>query len=243
MKEKRAVIMGATSGLGREVAKLLLQEGWRIGVAGRREEKLRELQALAPDRVEIEVIDIMQEGAYALLDDLMERVGDVDLYFHSSGIGYQNIDYDWDREKRTIRTNVDGFTRMMLVAYEYFWYRGKGHIAVISSVAGTKGMGAAPSYSASKRFQSTYIDALAQHARLVHANVRFTDIRPGFVATDLLGDKPYPLLMKPEKVARQIVKALHRKKRVAVIDWRYRVLVGFWRLIPRWLWERLPVKN
>jgi short-subunit dehydrogenase len=116
--------------------------------------------------------------------------------------------------------------------------------AVISSIAGTKGLGAAPAYSATKRFQNTYIDALEQLAHIQKLPIRFTDIRPGFVATGLLNDgKHYPMLMHTEKVARHIVCALEKKKRIVVIDWRYRILVALWRLIPPFLWKRLPVRN
>ena len=76
-----------------------------------------------------------------------------------------------------------------------------------------------------------------------HLNIYFTDIRPGFVATDLLKNKKYPMLMQANVVAKYIIKALERKKRVVVIDGRYRILVFFWRMVPRWLWERLPIKN
>lgn len=101
----------------------------------------------------------------------------------------------------------------------------------------------APAYSATKRFQNTYIDALEQLSHLQKLHIHFTDIRPGFVSTALLSDgKPYPMLMRPDTVAQHIVRALERRRRVVVIDARYRVLVGFWRLIPRWLWKRLPIK-
>lgn len=76
-----------------------------------------------------------------------------------------------------------------------------------------------------------------------HLNIHFTDIRPGFVATDLLKSGKFPMLMQANQVAKSIVHALNRKKRVIVIDGRYRVVVFFWRMIPRWLWERLPIKN
>ena len=80
--------------------------------------------------------------------------------------------------------------------------------------------------------------------KVCELNIHFTDIRPGFVATDLLNDgKHYPMLMKTDQVGRDIVRALHRKQRVAIIDGRYRILVFFWRMIPRWIWKRLPVKT
>ena len=74
--------------------------------------------------------------------------------------------------------------------------------------------------------------------------IRITDIRPGFVATALLDDgRRYPMLMRPERVAAQIVKALERGRRRTVIDRRYALMVFGWRLIPEWLWERLPIRN
>ena len=78
---------------------------------------------------------------------------------------------------------------MVNTAFHYFARQGKGHIAVISSIAGTKGLGIAPAYSATKRFQNTYIDALEQLAYMQKKKaIHFTDIRPGFVKTDLLND-------------------------------------------------------
>ena len=241
---KRAIIIGATSGIGQEVARLLLADGWKLGIAGRREENLKAFQAQAPEQIEIQALDITKEGADEELHKLIEKVGGMDLYFHSSGIGRQNKDLTADIEIKTLETNGTGFVRMVTAAFRYFLKQGHGHLAVISSIAGTKGLGTAPSYSATKRFQNTYIDALEQLAHFHKANICFTDIRPGFVATDILnGSKHYPMLMNKEDVAKLIIKGLKKKKRVCIVDWKYRVLVGFWKLIPAWLWKRLPVYN
>ena len=241
---KRAIVIGATSGIGYEVARLLIQDGWTLGIAGRREENLKKLQAEAPERVHIKAIDIKSNDADWKLQTLIEETGGIDLYFHSSGIGFQNKDLNADVKLNTLETNGTGFTRMVGAAFRYFKENGGGHIAVISSIAGTKGLGMAPAYSATKRFQNTYIDALEQLSGIQNLNIRFTDIRPGFVATDLLNDnKHYPMLMKIEDVAKSIVKALYSKRRVAVIDWRYRILVFFWKMIPRFIWKRMKVKN
>jgi short-subunit dehydrogenase len=242
MNGKHAVVVGATSGIGKEVAMRLLSEGWRLGLAGRREQELKELQQLSPDRISIQVLDVTQEDAPELLQQLITQTGGMDLFFLSSGIGYNNVELQTSIELRTIETNAVGFTRMVTAAFHYFEKQNQGHIAVISSIAGTKGMGAAPAYSATKRFQNTYIDALAQLAHIKSLNIRFSDIRPGFVTTALLNDgRKYPMQMKPEWVAAQIVRALNRRKRVVIIDKRYALLVFFWRLIPRWLWERLKI--
>lgn len=241
---KRAIIIGATSGIGQEVAKCLLSEGWHIGIAGRRQSALEAFQRTAPEQIVIEALDVMEEESAEKLNALIRKLGGMDLFLLSSGIGFQNMELNIDVELKTARTNVEGFTRMVDTAFSYFKENGGGHLAVISSIAGTKGLGVAPAYSATKRFQNTYIDALEQLSYLQKLNIRFTDIRPGFVATDLLNDgKNYPMLMKADRVGRLITKALNRKKRVAIIDGRYRVLVFFWRMIPRWIWKRLPVKT
>ena len=241
---KRIVIVGATSGIGLETARLCLREGWRVGAAGRRIEALEALRAEAPDQVETEPLDITREDAPERLKRLIERLGGMDIYLHSSGIGSQNARLRPDIEIETLRTNGEGFVRMVVAAFGYFRSREGGHIAVISSIAGTKGLGAAPAYSATKRMQNTYIDALAQLARMEGCGIRFTDIRPGFVATPLLaGDGHYPMLMPAEKVARSIMQVLRKPHRRVVIDGRFAVLVLFWRLIPAWLWERLTIRK
>ncbi len=240
---KRAVIMGATSGMGQEVASILAGKGWKIGVAGRREEKLKELQQLFPQNIEYQVIDIEKENAPEHLLSLIDKIGGMDLYFHGSGVGWHNGELDLSKELKTVSTNALGFTRMVDSAWHYFRQKGEGHIAVISAIAGVKGLGPAPSYSATKSFDNTYIQALAQLSRSSGLKIRFTDIRPGFVDTPLLDTSKhhYPMLMDQKKVARKIVRAVERKKRVAVIDWRYRILVFFWRLIPNCIWERIKL--
>ena len=239
---KRAIIVGASSGMGLEVAKLLLAEGYTLGVAARREDRLLALKQEAPDRVEVAAIDVTAEDAAARLRELIDRLGGMDLYFHASGIGKQNRTLAEDIELNTVNTNGMGFARMIGEAYRYFAERGEGHIVAITSIAGTKGLGPAPSYSATKAFQNNYLQALEQQANARNLKIRFTDIRPGFVDTDLLkGDFHYPMMLKPQTVARDIVKAIHSKRHIKVIDWKYAILTALWRRIPRPIWRHLKL--
>ena len=234
-KERRAIVIGASSGIGREVAQLLMADGWTVGVAARREERLRELGAAAYRQ-----IDVTDDEAPQQLRELISELGGMDLFFYASGIGKQNRELLPEIEMDTMQTNALGFTRMVGEAYRYFAEQGSGHIAAITSIAGTKGLGPAPSYSATKAMQNVYLQALEQQANARRLDIRFTDIRPGFVDTALLsGDFRYPMMLRPEAVAQSIVRAIRRRRHVWVIDWKYRVLTALWRRIPRCVWRHL----
>ena len=244
MEQRRAIIVGATSGIGLEVAKVLAKKGWLVGIAGRRQELLEQIQQEHQNIVATEQIDVTQSDAPDHLQTLIENLGGMDLYFHSSGIGYQNTELDMERELATVETNAAGMTRMVGAAFHYFEAHPgqKGQIAVISSIAGTKGLGAAPAYSATKRYVNHYLECLTQLChirRLRHISIH--DIRPGFVRTALISGSNYPLQLDAAKVAQQIVKKLEQRRAIITIDWRYRLLVFFWRLIPRWLWVRMRI--
>lgn len=251
--------MGATSGIGQEVAKLLAANGYEVGIAGRREERLVQMAQATPGIVAHRQIDVTKEDAPTELHKLIEELGGMDLYFHSSGIGWENVSLDPDKELKTVETNGVGFVRMVSAAYNWFAEQKadeakqraegdeqrasskerKARIACITSIARTRGLGAAPAYSATKRMQAHYLECLSQQARMRHLNIGITDIRPGFVATDLIAGSHFPLQLKAEDVARTIVRAIEQGREVVTIDWRYRLLVAAWQLIPRWLWVRL----
>ncbi len=175
--------MGATSGIGMEVAKLLAAKGWQVGIAGRRIERLQalisqggitcyqQIDVTSPDAPAqllelidklggMEQIDVTSPDAPAQLLELIDKLGGMDLYFHSSGIGWQNNTLDIEKELKTVETNGLGFTRMVDTAFNRFathhHCNPKARIACITSIAGTKGLGAAPAYSATKRFLNHY---------------------------------------------------------------------------------------
>lgn len=241
---KKCIVIGASSGIGLEVTKLLIAQGYTMGIAARRTQPLEQLKALAPERVVVHAIDVNSDDAPQALLQLIDKVGGVDLMFYAAGVGSQNMNLEPSIEFNTVNTNAMGFTRMIGATYRYMAANGGGHIAVISSIAGTKGLGAAPAYSATKALQNTYLQALEQQSHMRRLGITFTDLRPGFVATPLLGDNPqYPMLLKPERVAREIVTAIEHRRHVWVIDWRWRIATALWRRVPRWLWRLLPVKS
>lgn len=241
MEAKRIVVVGATSGIGLDVARLFISRGWFVGVAGRNTQMLDALKQENSSQVYTAVIDITHSDAPERLSHLIEEMNGMDVYFHSSGIGYNNPQLDETKELDTLRTNGEGFTRMIGAAYRYFRLRKKGQIVAISSVAATRGMGSAPAYSATKRFQMHYLQSIRQLATTDSLHLTVTEIRPGFVDTPLLRDGKYPMLMESKIVAQAIVKAVIRRKRLLTFDWRYRLLVAFWRMIPVRIWEKTRV--
>lgn len=233
----KIVIVGASSGIGLEVARLFIQRGWTVGVAARRLDLLQTIGA-----ADVEQIDVTSADAPEKLMQLVDRLGGMDLFFYASGIGKQNRELTPDIELATVETNGLGFTRMIGCAYRYFAQQGRGHIAAITSIAGTKGLGPAPAYSATKAMQNVYLQALEQQAYARKLDIRFTDIRPGFVDTALLsGTFHYPMMLKPQAVAREIVSAIEHHKHIRVIDWKYRILTAVWRRIPRCIWRRIKL--
>lgn len=252
VRPRKAIVIGGTSGIGRAVAHEMASAGWTIGISGRRQELLDSFKAEHPDaKIYTSAFDVTQNDADVYMDKLIERIGDVDLIFFVSGFGKQNPDIDPALEAATMNVNGMGFIRMVSYSFNYFKKRlnnadtpslTRGHIAIVSSIAGTKGLGVAPSYSATKKMQSTYIDALAQLARMKELPIDFTDIRPGFVKTDFLNSsKHYPMTMPVDKTARIIFKSLCKRRRKAVIDWRFAIISTLWSLIPQALWERIRI--
>ena len=246
----KAIIIGATSGIGRAVAIRLLEKGWTVGISGRRSDALEDI-ASRYKRAVPQQMDITTPDAVSTLDSLLELVGPPDLFLHVSGVGYQNPALDEDRELLMVRTNCEGMVRIVTHFINYVKSSGeysnerKDQIGVVTSVAGTAGLGVAPAYSATKKMQSTYLSALSQLVRMERLPVCLSDIRPGFVATDFLNpEKKYPMMITVDDAATHILKGLERKKRVIIFDWKYKCLTFIWKLIPRPIWERMTfIKN
>ena len=231
--------MGASSGIGREVALLFLQQGWQVGLAARRQECLNELAQQYPGQAIARTIDVTKPAATDELLHLIAEMEGVDIYFHAAGVGKQNVALQTDIELDTVATNCLGFTQMIDTAFNYMREQGGGQIVAITSIAGTKGLSRAPSYSATKAFQQSYLQALDQLSCSLKLNIGITDIRPGFVDTPLIQGSNFPMLMDATKTAQQIFSIIKRRQRVAVIDARYRLLNFCWRLLPNALWRRI----
>lgn len=230
---KSAVVVGASSGIGRALSRLLARDGYVIGLAARRRTLLEELQRELPGRSYVETIDVTRvEEARRALQSLIDRLGGVDLIVLSSGVSIKNP--SWEEKLQTIEVNVTGFVALADVAMNHFIERGSGHLVGLSSIAGLRGARAeAATYGATKAFVSNYMEALRLTADLRGLDIQVTDVRPGYVDTPMTeGQSGMFWLADVETAARQIHAAIKKRKRIAYITRR-------WRLIA-WLLKTLP---
>lgn len=231
----KILIMGASSGLGAELARLYSLAGHTVAGAARSVDKIANCDFRA-------AIDINSPESTRQLRQLIADMDGMDLYIHASGIGYDNPTLDPERDAAIATTNCVGFSRMIATAFAYFAERGNGHIAAITSVAGTKGIGGMEAYSASKRYDWTYLQGLRQRATQRKLNIHITDIRPGWTRTPLLyGNERYPMEMQPQKVCAAIVRAIASRRKRVVIDCRWALLQALWSLLPDALWHYFKV--
>lgn len=236
----KAVIIGASSGIGRALATILASNGYNIGVAARRANLLAALGAELPAPVVVKAIDVSKPAeAMPRLRELIAEMGGVELFVISAGTGFINWGLGWEREQETIDVNVSGFAAVVNVAVEHLQARGSGHIVAISSLAALRGHGDAPAYHASKAFISSYLQGLRHKFRKLKLPIAVTDVQPGFVNTAMAKGEGLFWVASPEKAARQIFAAIRQRKRQVYVTKRWRLIAWFLKAAPDWLYHRL----
>ena len=237
---KKAIVIGATSGIGREIAILLAKDSYKVGVTGRRVERLNEFAKENPDRFYPREIDINNtSNSIETLNQLATEMGGVDLLILSSGTGDINEELDFQIEKRTIETNVLGFTAITNWAFNLFKKQGYGHLAGITSVAGLRGNRSAPAYNATKAYQINYLEGLRHKAKNLRLPINITEIRPGFVDTNMAKGDGLFWVASPQKAAKQILWAIRKNKRVAYVTRRWALIAILLKILPRFIYDRL----
>ena len=236
---KNVIIVGATSGIGRKMAELYARKGYKVGITGRRMELLDEIQKTYPDHIETECFDVTGKENIGKIGSLIKKLGRLDILIYSSGIGEPSKELDWELDKKTVDTNVNGFLEIANWGFNYFVKQGYGSMVVISSIAANRGNSWAPAYSASKTFQSNYFEALAIKAYRMKKNITITCIEPGFVDTHMAKGNKRFWLVPVEKAARQIIDAIEKKKRKVYVSKRWWLVAKLMRLLPFWIYKRL----
>jgi len=236
---KKAIIVGASSGIGKALAHILIQNGYQVGITGRRIENLESIKASQPDRYFIKSFDCAKDDNAKMLDEFVQELGGLDLLVFSSGRGDLNEALDLEIEDRTNQLNVIAFTKVMNWAYHHFEQQGSGHLVGISSIGGLRGSGVAPSYNATKAYQINYLEGLRQKATKSKKPIHVTDIRPGFVDTDMAKGEGQFWVASKEKAARQIFNLIKRKADVGYVTKRWRLIAILLKVLPRWIYKKM----
>lgn len=227
-----AIIFGGTSGIGKELAKLLVADGHQVTITGRRLEKLQEIQKTNPDQYNIKQHDVTDiPSSDIVFNELVNELKTIDLIVYSSGVGEPNYDLDWEKELPTLETNITGAVKIFGLSYKFFKEQGHGHLVAISSIAAVRGNRHVPSYFASKAFQKNYLESLWLKGKRSKADITVTDIIPGFVDTAMAQGATF-WMADAQKATKQIYTAIKRKKKRAYITKRWRLVAMFLRIVP-----------
>jgi len=231
--------VGASSGIGKELAILYAQTGQRVGITGRRAVLLDELKNSFSEKFETAVFDVMGNDNIACLELLIQKLGGLDLFIYNAGYGEVSDTPDWQIDNTTILTNVNGFAEMVDYAFNYFLKQGHGQIAATSSIASLAGNHFAPAYSASKAFMSNYMEGLYLKARKMKLRIFITDIQPGFVKTKMAKGPGRFWEAPAAKAACQMMHAIESGKFRVYITKRWWLIAQLLKLLPGWLYRRL----
>jgi len=236
---KKAIIIGASSGIGKELAIELSKRGYELGLTARRTNLLDELSKVCLNKTYIGFMDAGKPEEYRiLLQKLIERMGEVDLIIYNAGVG--DSTGRWEKENALIQINSIGFAAIANLAFDYFKETKRaGHIVGVSSIAGTRGMRHAIAYGASKAFMWNYMESQRHKAVFEQLPITITDVRPGFIETDMTkGQKGMFWVQPAEKAAKQIADAIERKSKVVYVTKRWWLIGQLFKVLPSSIWNR-----
>jgi short-subunit dehydrogenase len=273
---KSAIIIGASTGIGRALALAMAADGYWLGLTARRVDLLDELAdaiqarssqgsaspitAPMPPRALVRQMDVSDaasaRAAFQALAEELSQQSALEIVVINAGVGVWNPHLDWNNDETTIGVNALGFAAIANAAYHFFRQQIKAaaertqsqhqqqsrlwQIVGVSSVAGTRGLGHNPAYSASKAFASSYLQGLRQKAGRKRLPIVVTDIRPGFVDTPMTeGNNQKFWSVSAETAARQMWRDIQRKRRTTFVTRRWRYVTWLWRLLPNALYNRL----
>jgi short-subunit dehydrogenase len=243
---KRAIIIGASSGIGAALAQKMAREGYLLALLARREEYLKTLcedinRASGEIRARYYVHDVADTKAVpALLRQIVSELGGLDVFVYNSGIllPVKVDEFDFEKDRQMLEANTLGAMAWLNPVAAMFQDAKSGTIVGVGSVAGDRGRVGAPAYNTSKAALHTYLEALRN--RLTRHGVAVLTVKPGFVATAMLKASPRTFwVITPEQAAEDILKAMRARKQVIYTPARWGLLMFIIRHIPSFVFRRL----
>lgn len=241
MSYKRAIVVGASSGLGRELAYLLAESGCKTAILGTNEERLRFVASKAPGLLLPYVHDVRDaEAVPALFQQITKDLGGLDLIIYCSGVMPEvgPDEFNFEKDKQMIDVNLTGAVAWLNQAAIRFYETRSGTIVGIGSVAGDRGRAGQPVYNTTKAALATYLEALRN--RLAKRDVRVVTIKPGPMQTEMTRHLHLRGAMLPHVAAKLVLKK-SRKTGEHYLKLSHRLLFAVIRLIPSPIFRRLKI--
>ena len=246
--ERRAIVVGASSGMGAAIVRQLAQEGYQVAALARRAGELESLKAeldpvakAAGGAVTVRAVDASDAGAApALFEELVLGLGGLDLFIYAAGVmpKLERTEYPTDKDLSVLDVNCAGLVAWGNLAAHLFTTQRRGTLVGISSIAGDRGRKGFPVYCASKAFMNTYLEALRN--RLSEVGVHVCTIKPGFVDTAMTrGMKGLFWLISAEEAARQILAAARKRVNTRYVPGRWFFVGTTIKLIPSFVFRKL----
>jgi short-subunit dehydrogenase len=238
---KKIIITGATSGIGRELALQYAARGNKVGLLGRRTERLKELKDEIGELAYVRTLDVTEhDKAEKMYIELIEEMGGMDIMILNAGMGRIQMMPPWRAESKLIEVNALAFAHGCHFAFDYFKENGGGQVVGMSSMAALLAHHRAAAYTASKHFISNYMTGFRQKARRVKPDITLTEIRAGYILTEMTERaKGMFWVADVGKAAAQMIAGIEKKKNVFYVTKRWRLLAWVAKCVPEFLWNRI----
>jgi len=243
---KKVWIAGASSGIGRALAIKFANEGWQVAASARRENLLQNLNN-NNSNIHSFPLDIKDEtNTKKVFQDIIEKFQTIDICVFCAGMHDPDAEKKLSTEKirEIMETNFFGTLNCIMAVNSYFRERKSGHIAIVSSVAGYRGLPAASGYCASKAALTSLAESL--YFDFKRKNIKVSLISPGFIKTPLTDKNkfPMPMIKSPEYAAEKIFIGLIRKNSFEIhFPKSFTIFVKLLKIMPNWLFFWLVEKG
>lgn len=249
LREKCALVVGASAGIGEAVARQLGARGYRVALVARREDQMRKTAdainaAAGRETAFVFPHDVRNtDEVPALFDKIFETLGGLsDVYYVAGTMPKVGPDeFNTEKDALMVQVNFLGCIAWLNAAADFFNRVKSGAIVGVGSIAGDRGRRGQPVYNASKGAQAIYLESL-RNRLAVHDDVRVVTIKPGYVDTEMLAGQGNLLWMiSADEAARRIVNAGERSRGTVYVPRRWRVVSWVLRCIPSFIFKRLEV--
>ena len=246
MNDKVIWITGASSGIGKALALKFAKERWLVAISARREELLNEISKLN-DNISSFPLDVTDsKKCKEIFNQIKNKYNNVNIAFFCTGIHDPKSEktFNLDSIEKIMNTNFFGTINSINAVYEYFKERKSGHISIVSSVAGYRGLPTGGAYCASKSALTTYAESL--YFDMKRSNVRVSVVHPGFIKTPMTdqNDFPMPMIESSEFAAEEIFKGLTKSNSFEIhFPKKFTYIMKILKIMPYWLYLRLVKKG